>query len=71
MDIKITLEAARINRGLTQKEVAERLNVTQQTLSAWEKGLREPKISQARKLAKLYDVPLDNIFFCRSNPIMI
>lgn len=61
--IKITPAAARVNAGLTQRQVAERLHVTQATIVAWEKGASEPSVTQARKLGELYDMPLDNIIF--------
>lgn len=60
--IQISLAAARVNAGFTQEEVAKRLSVGKQTIVAWEKGTSEPKISQARELSKLYDMPLDYIF---------
>lgn len=61
--MKIRLAAARVNAGFTQRQVAEKLKVTQNTIVAWENGTGEPKISQARKLSSLYDMPLDNIIF--------
>lgn len=63
--MKISLAAARVNAGFTQRQVAEKLKVTQNTIVAWENGTGEPKISQAMKLSSLYDMPLDNIIFER------
>ena len=40
---KITLEAARVNTGLTQAELAERMGVSRQTVLDWESGKREMK----------------------------
>lgn len=61
--IKISLAAARVNAGLTQEDVVKMLKITKNTLVSWEKGTSEPKISQARELSKLYNMPLDVIFF--------
>ena len=61
--LQISLAAARVNAGLTQKEAAKALHITVQTLVNWENNKSEPKISQARKLSELYQVPLNNIFF--------
>lgn len=36
---KMTLKAARINRNLTAKEAAEKLGISVETLSNWEKGV--------------------------------
>lgn len=59
---QITLKSARVNAEMTQKEAAKNLGVTVQTIVNWEKGLQEPKLSQARMIATLYNVPLDYIF---------
>lgn len=61
--IKISLAAARVNAGMTQEQVAKELHVSKNTVVAWEKKLTEPGISQARKLADLYKMPMDYIFF--------
>ena len=60
--IQISLAAARVNAGMTQEEVAKHMAVGKQTIVSWEKGTSEPKISQAKELSKLYDMPLDYIF---------
>jgi len=60
--IQITLEAARVNAGLTLDVAAEKLGIAKQTLINWEKGRTEPSISQARMIESLYGMPLDNIF---------
>lgn len=51
---KITLEAARVNAGLTLEEVAAKIGRAPATVSAWENYISEPKISDALKLANLY-----------------
>lgn len=38
---KITLEAARVNTGLTQVELAEKMGVSRQSVIDWENGKRE------------------------------
>ena len=60
--LQISLAAARVNAGLTQKEVAEKMGVSKVTIISWEKGKTLPNIATARKLAELYEIPLDNIF---------
>ncbi len=66
--LQISLAAARVNAGKTQEDVAKALNVSKNTVVAWEKGTTEPKISQARELSSFYGIPLDNIFLpCKSN----
>ena len=59
---KITLKAARVNAGLSQKEVAERMEVAQSTIRNWENGHTHPKLPQFMMLCQLYNVSCDNIF---------
>jgi DNA-binding XRE family transcriptional regulator len=66
--LQISLAAARVNAGLTQKDVAKKLKISKNTLISWEKGNSEPKASQSYALSELYKIPLDNIFFRHSNP---
>lgn len=40
---KITLAAARVNKGLTQTELAEKMGVSKQSVFDWENGKREMK----------------------------
>lgn len=61
-EFQISLAAARVNAGLTQKDVAKALNVGKQTIVSWEKGKSEPKMSQSRELSNIYRIPLDYIF---------
>jgi DNA-binding XRE family transcriptional regulator len=60
---KVSLEAARVNAGLTQKRAAELLNITPQTLASYEKGKTVPDLVTAKNLEKIYNFPLDYIFF--------
>lgn len=59
---KISLEAARVNAKLTQKELAEKLGVSNATIVNWEKGNSEPNLTQLRKISELSGIPLDFIF---------
>lgn len=61
-ELKISLAAARINARMTQKEVAEKMHVTKQTIINWEKGKNIPKTAQLEFLCRLYEFPVDNIF---------
>ena len=63
MVFKITLAAARVNAGLTQKEAAKALCISNKTLGAWESGKSLPNAKYVGNLCELYGVPYDNIFF--------
>ena len=45
----------RKNKGMTQEELAVRLNVVRQTVSKWEKGLSVPDAEMLQKLAEVLD----------------
>ena len=60
---QITLKAARVNAGYTQKTVAEVLDISVATLKNWESGKTFPKQPHINALCELYSVSYDNIFF--------
>lgn len=60
--LRITLKAARVNAGLTQKELAKKLKVAQTTVNNWEKGDSEPSVSQMREISRLSGIPVNFIF---------
>lgn len=62
--LRITLEAARVNAGLTQPQAAQAVGVSVATILKWEKGTTSPSIEKAIALAGLYGIPLDAINFC-------
>ncbi|EAD5766071.1 transcriptional regulator [Listeria innocua] len=53
------LKETRISRNLTQKEVADKLNITIGAVSGYERGYREPNLTTLHKLADLYNVFVD------------
>lgn len=60
--IQISLAAARVNAGMTQSDVAGKMNVSKQTIINWEKGKIVPGIPEMQMLASIYKIPQDNIF---------
>ena len=44
-DLGATIRAARVEAGLSQEDLASRLNTTQSAVSRWERGHDEPRIS--------------------------
>ena len=63
--VRMTLEAARVNAGLTQKQVCEALDVSTTTIWLWERGDRVPPVDKAIKMSELYGVPLECINFTK------
>lgn len=60
---KITLEAARVNAGYTQKEAAEQMHISNKTLQNWESGKSYPNADKIAEICSLYDIPYDAINF--------
>ena len=58
-DIGSKIKAARIEKKLTQEQVAELLGVSRQTISNWENGKSYPDIISVIKMSECYDVSLD------------
>lgn len=63
----ITLRAARVNVGLTQREAAEKLGITRGTLANYEKYKTKPDIDLAKKIAVLYGTTVNGIIFLPSD----
>ena len=61
--LKIKLKAARVNAGLSQKEAAKLLGVSNKTLGNWEKGLSFPTVDKSDQICNLYGVPFNNLDF--------
>lgn len=61
--MKITLKAARINKGLTQKEAAKKIGISPDTLANYEKGASFPDIPVIMNIEKVYEVKYADIIF--------
>lgn len=53
------LVALRKQKGLTQADLAEKINVSRQAISRWEVGLSVPSTDNLVFLSRLYNVPVD------------
>ena len=60
---KISLKAARVNAGFSQKDAAVLLQVSNKTLSNWENGDTFPSADKIVRLCELYKVSYDDIIF--------
>lgn len=63
MNMQITLRAARINAGLTQREAGKAIGVTDDVVSRWERGITFPDALQIRTIEKVYGVSYNNLIF--------
>lgn len=58
---KNRIEELRKKRGMGQKELAEKIETSQQAISLYERGDREPKLETWQKLANFFNVPIPYI----------
>lgn len=63
--MRYTLEQARILAGLTQIEMAEKMNMSEKTYIQYEKYRRILRMDQGYEFAKNVNVPFDSIIFLR------
>ncbi len=59
----ITLKAARINKGFTQKEAAKKIGIRVDTLSNYERGNTYPDIPILKKIEKVYEIGYNDIIW--------
>lgn len=59
------LRKYRTEREMTQEELAEKLFVSRQEISKWEKGEANPDLDNLVKLATIFEVSLDELVLAR------
>jgi putative transcriptional regulator len=60
--MKNTLRALREERGWTQGALADHLAVSRQTVNALETGRYDPALPLAFRIARLFDVRIEDVF---------
>ncbi|MCL2810758.1 MAG: helix-turn-helix transcriptional regulator [Clostridia bacterium] len=66
--MKNRLEAIRKQNNITQEELAERLEVSRQTIGSLENGRYNPSILLAFKIARFFGLPIEQIFLYEEEP---
>lgn len=66
---KMTLKAARVNVGLSQKDAASKIGVSNKTLCKWEAGTSFPNTKKIDLLCDIYKVSYDDLIFLPTNPL--
>ena len=56
---------ARKEAGLTQKQVAEKLNIYQSNVSDWENDVSRPEYEKLVELARLYEITIEDLLGVR------
>lgn len=61
--VKNRLREARLARGWSQGELADRVDASRQTINAIEADKYDPSLPLAYRLAALFELPVEQIFF--------
>lgn len=56
------LREARLEKGLTQEQLAKEIGVAKSTLTGYEKGNREPDVFKIRRILEILDIDSDYLF---------
>ena len=63
MSKNLTMKAARASKDMTQKELAEAVDVSRQTINMIEKGEYNPTIKLCCAICRALDKTLDDLFW--------
>jgi transcriptional regulator with XRE-family HTH domain len=68
------LKYLRIKLNLTQKELADKLGVSQSSINYWEKGQRIPSIEAVAKISDFFDITIESLLssddkLIKQNPV--
>ena len=55
------LKKARTRLGLTQEELAKKIGIAQNAISAYERGLRTPRVLKIPKIAEVLGLSVDEL----------
>ena len=61
----ISIKAARVNAGLTQKEVGKRVGKSKNTIASYEAYTTQPDIKTAQAMAELFGMTIDDIIWAQ------
>ncbi len=65
--VRNRIKIARVEKGLTQEELAEKIGVTRQTIGLIEKEQYNPTITLCLNLSRVLDKTLDQLFWMEVN----
>lgn len=59
--MRLTIKAARINKGFTQNDFAKAIGVSKKTVHSWENGKTMPKLEKIELICSTLGVKYDDI----------
>lgn len=60
-EVKVSMEAARVNAKLTQKQLGQKIGVSSFTIRRWETGKGSPRVDQFHAFCQAVGMGVDNI----------
>lgn len=68
-----TLKVLRAKKDVSQQELGEKLGVSQNTVSSWEKGYTKPSTKNMLKMADFFGISLSEVYdiFLQLNTIKL
>lgn len=63
----VAIKDIRLAKGITQKTLAEKLDVTPNAISQWENGKRNPSLEIVRRLAEILQCTTDDILIVEND----
>ena len=67
----VNLKIARERKGLSQKDIAEKIGVAKSTYSLYESGNREPNVQTIKRIADILNVSADELLGINDEPITL
>lgn len=61
--MKITIRAARVNKGLLIPDAAKQIGISPRSLLSYEHMITQPTISVALKMAEVYGININDLIF--------
>ena len=61
----------RTARGLSQLELAEKLEVSRQSISKWETNVAVPELEKLVKMADFFEITLDELILDKRDPVVV
>ena len=61
MELNEKIRTLRSNREWTQRDLAERMYVSEDAVSSWERGINTPPLDMAKNLAEVFDTSLETL----------
>lgn len=63
------ISTLRKEKGMTQKELADKLNITDKAVSKWERDVSFPDTATIPKLAEILEVSVEELMNAKTNPV--